>query len=51
MTNPARTAVPIYDKSWLSNVQVSCIKTGMLRALKFTVQIFSMVVKPVDVQR
>lgn len=49
MTNPVGIAVPIYDKSWLTNV--SSIKKGMLHALKFTVQTFSMVVKAVEVQR
>lgn len=51
MTNPVRTAVPIYDKSWLNKCTSELHKTGLLQALKFTVQILSMVVKPVEVQR
>lgn len=49
MTNPVGIAVPIYDRSWLS--KVSCIKTGMLYTLEFSVQILSVVVKPVEAQR
>lgn len=35
----------IYGKSGLVNVQVMCLKRGMLCALEFTVQILSMAVK------